>query len=72
MLSKLEARILFEHGEMQLLVPETKAIEARTFILQGTLEPDNSGGIPEIIENAVKHSSLGPVELQAIPNKISL
>lgn len=55
-LSKLEAQILFKHGEMQLLEPKTKAIEARTFVLQGTLEPDNSGGIPEITKNAVKHS----------------
>lgn len=55
LLSKLEARVLFKDGEMQLLVPETKAVKARTFMLQGRLEPDNSGEIPETTENILKH-----------------
>lgn len=46
LLSKLEAQIVFKDGEIPLLVPETKAIKGRTFMLQGTPEPDNSGGIP--------------------------
>lgn len=49
----MEAQNISQVGEVQLLVSETKAIEARTFMLQGTLKPENSGGIKEAIENAV-------------------
>lgn len=53
LLSKLEAQIIFKNGEIQLLVPQTKAIREKTFMLQGRPEPDNSGRLPEAIENAV-------------------
>lgn len=53
LLSKLEAKITFKNGDIQLLVPETKAIEARTLMLEVILEADNSEGIPEAVENAV-------------------
>lgn len=55
LLSKLEAQTAFKDGEIQLLVPDTKAIKARTFMLQGTPEPDSSGGI---LRNSSKCSNI--------------
>lgn len=49
----MEAQIVLKDEEIQLLVPKTKAIEARAFMLQGAPAPDNWGGIPEATENAV-------------------
>lgn len=48
----MEAQIVFK-DEKNILVPQTKASEARNFTLQGALEPDNCGGTLEAIENAV-------------------
>ena len=49
MLSKLEAQVTFKNGEIELLVPESKAVEARVFMLQ---DPFKEEQIPEEMENA--------------------
>lgn len=59
LLSKLDVQIIFKGGEVKLLVPETKAIEARTFMLQGKTESNNLEGVPEKVQNAVNTPDLG-------------
>jgi len=50
LLSKLEAQITFKNGETELLIPESKAIEVRVFMLQDSFKEEQ---IPEEVENAV-------------------
>ena len=50
LLSKLEAQITFKNGETELLIPESKAVEARVFTLQDSSKEEH---IPEEAENAV-------------------
>jgi len=50
LLSKLEAQITFKNGEIELLIPESKAVEARVFMLQDSFKEER---IPEEVENAV-------------------
>jgi len=50
LLSKLEAQITFKNGETELLIPESKAVEARVFMLQDSPKQKQ---IPEEVENAV-------------------
>jgi len=50
LLSKLEAKITFKNGEIELLIPESNAIEARVFMLQYSFKEEQ---IPEKVENAV-------------------
>jgi len=49
LLSKLEAQITFKNGEIELLIPESKAVEARVFMLQESFKEEQ---IPEEVENA--------------------
>ena len=51
LLSKLEMQITLKDGEVQLLTPASKAIEARVFMLQE--QPQTNKGIPKEVENAV-------------------
>ncbi|GAB0210004.1 protein NYNRIN-like [Grus japonensis] len=50
LLSKLDAQIIFKDGEIRLLIPESKAIEARVFMLQDSSKEEQ---IPEVVDNAV-------------------
>jgi len=50
LLSKLEAQITFKNGETKLLIPDSKAIEARVFMLQDSPKEEQ---IPEEVKNAV-------------------
>jgi len=50
LLSKLESRINFKDGEIELLIPESKAIEARVFMLQDSFKEEQ---IPEEVESTV-------------------
>jgi len=50
LLSKLETQITFKNGEIELLIPESKAIEAKVFMLQDCFKEER---IPEEVENAV-------------------
>lgn len=51
LLSKLDAQITFKDGEVQLKIPESKAAEARIFMLQNTQRPEEE--IPAEVEDAV-------------------
>lgn len=51
LLDKLNAQIIFKNGEVQLLIPEAKAVEARIFMLQSTQKPEEE--IPAEVEDAV-------------------
>lgn len=51
LLSKLDAQITFENGEIQVLIPESKAVEARIFMLQNMQKPEEE--IPAEVEDAV-------------------
>jgi len=50
LLSKLEAQITFKNEEIELLIPESKAVEAKVFMLQDSFKEEQ---IPEEVENAV-------------------
>jgi len=50
LLRKLEAQITFKNGKTELLIPESKAIEAKVFMLQDSFKEER---IPEEVENAV-------------------
>jgi len=50
LLSKLEAQITFKNGEIELLIPESAAVEARVFMLRDSFKEEQ---IPEEVENAV-------------------
>ena len=50
LLSKLDAQIIFKDGEIRLLIPESKAIEARVFMLHNSSKEEQ---IPEAVDNAV-------------------
>ena len=50
LLSRLEAEITFKDGEIELLIPESKPIEARVFMLQDYFKEEQ---IPEEVENTV-------------------
>ncbi|KAK4828090.1 hypothetical protein QYF61_023150 [Mycteria americana] len=51
LLSKLDAQITFKNGEVQLLIPESKAVEVRIFVLQNIPKPKEE--IPAEVEDAV-------------------
>ncbi|GAB0208231.1 protein NYNRIN-like [Grus japonensis] len=51
LLSKLDVQITFKNGEVQLLIPESKAVEARIFMLQNAQRPEEE--IPAEVEDAV-------------------
>ena len=44
-------KIIFKNGETHLLIPESKAVEARIFMLQNTPRPKEE--IPAEVEDAV-------------------
>jgi len=57
LLSKLEAQITLKKNEkIKLLIPESKAVEARVFVLQDSFKEEQ---IPEEVENAVILLGLG-------------
>ena len=57
LLSKLEAQITLKKNEkIKLLIPESKAVEARVFVLQDSFKEEQ---IPEEVENAVIPLGLG-------------
>lgn len=70
-LSSLNAQIIFENGQIQVCIPESKALEAQIFIL--LQQSNGTEGIPEKVKDAVTLTTRIPGKSKAAePGRIWL